>query len=97
MKRSEKIAEKIQQRLSRRAIVFSTGFEIIKGQVKDTNTAAIAKRLEGEGYLVSRRGTLKDDELLIAAHLRQAIDDGYTLIITSGGWAPRKKTKLLRQ
>lgn len=95
LKRSEKIAEKIQQQLSRRAIVFSTGFEIINGQVKDTNTVAIAKRLEGEGYSVSRGGTLKDDELLIAAHLRQAIDDGYTLIITSGGVGAEEKDKTI--
>ena len=95
LKRSEKIAERIHQRLSKRAIVFSTGFEIINGQVKDTNTAAIAKRLEGEGYSVSRGGTLKDDELLITAHLRQAIDDGYTLIITSGGVGAEEKDKTI--
>jgi len=86
LKRSRKMAEEVRQRLSKRAIVFSTGFEVAAGQVKDTNTAIIAQRLEAEGYLVTRGSTLNDDELLIAGKLRQAIyDDGYGLVITTGG------------
>ena len=86
LKRSRKMAEEVRQRLSKRAIVFSTGFEIAAGQIKDTNTAIIAQRLETEGYLVTRGPTLNDDELLIAGKLRQAIyDDGYGVIVTTGG------------
>ncbi len=85
LKRSERISEEILEKLSRRAIIFSTGFEVASGQVKDTNTPAISERLRAEGYSVTVGPTLKDDELLIAASLRQAIEDGYGLIITSGG------------
>lgn len=85
LKRSEKIAEEIRQRLSKRAIVFSTGFEVASGQVKDTNTPTIGQKLEAEGYSVTSGPILSDDELLITASLRQAIDDGFGLVITTGG------------
>ena len=83
---SVRTAEEIGQRLSRRAIVFSTGFEVANDEIKDTNTPAIAQRLEVEGYSVTHGPTLSDDELLIAAKLREAVcDDGYSLVITTGG------------
>ena len=93
LKRSERISKQILQRLSKRAIVFSTGIEVASGQVKDTNTSTIRDRLETEGYSVTTGPTLKDDELLIAANLRQAIDDGYSLVITSGGVGAEEKDR----
>jgi len=86
LKRSAKMAEVIRQKLSKRAIIFSTGSEIAGGQIQDTNTPTIARRLEAEGYSVTPGPTLADDQLLIAGKLRQAIfDDGYRLVITTGG------------
>lgn len=95
LKRAEGIAEEIRQRLSKRAIVFSTGFEVASGQVKDTNTPTIGRRLEAEGYSVTSRPTLRDDELLIAANLRQAADDGYSLVITTGGVGAEVKDRTI--
>jgi molybdenum cofactor synthesis domain-containing protein len=95
LKRAEGIAEEIRQRLSKRAIVFSTGFEVAGGQVKDTNTPIISQRLEAEGYSVTSRPTLRDDELLIAANLRQAADDGYGLVITTGGVGAEVKDRTI--
>ena len=84
--RSEKMVEEIHLNLSKRAIVFSTGHEVAAGQIKDTNTPAIAEKLEAEGFTVKRGPTLKDDKMLIAGNLRQAVyEDGYALIITTGG------------
>jgi molybdenum cofactor synthesis domain-containing protein len=84
--RSERMLEEIRMNLSRRAIVFSTGHEVATGQIKDTNTPAIATTLETFGYSVKRGPTLKDDTLLIAGNLRRAVvDDAYALIITTGG------------
>ena len=94
LKRSEKIAEEIRQRLSKRAIVFSTGFEVATGQIQDTNMLTIAKRLEAEGYSVTRGPTLNDDESLIAGKLRQAVyDDGYGLVILTGGVGAEDKDR----
>jgi len=95
LKRSERMAEEIRQRLSKRAIVFSTGFEVASGQVKDTNTPIIGQRLEAEGYSVTSGPTLSDDELLITANLRQAIDDGYGLVMTTGGVGAEVKDRTI--
>lgn len=83
---AENMAEQIRQRLAKRAIVFSTGGELLGGQVKDTNTVTIRERLEAEGYSVSSGPTLKDDRELIAGTLRKAFhDNGFNLMITTGG------------
>ena len=95
LKRSGRMAEEIRQRLSKRAIVFSTGFEVASGQVKDTNTPTIGQKLEAEGYSVTPGTTLSDDELVITATLRQAIDDGYGLVITTGGVGAEAKDRTI--
>jgi len=85
LERSEQMAREIRQRIAKRVMVFSTGMEVFNRQIQDTNSPLIKKRLEAEGYSVTVGPTLKDDELLIAGNLRQAIDSGYGLIITTGG------------
>ena len=86
LKLSQKIAEEVRHKLSKRVIVFSTGPEVASGQIEDTNTPAIARRLEAAGYLVTSGPTLADDRILIAGKLRQAIfEDGFRLVITTGG------------
>jgi molybdenum cofactor synthesis domain-containing protein len=85
LERSEQMAKEIRQRIAKRVMVFSTGMEVYNRQIQDTNSPLIKKRLEIEGYSVTVGPTLKDDELLIAGNLRQAIDNGYGLIITTGG------------
>lgn len=95
VKRAEKMAKDIQKRLEKTAVVFSTGSEVANGQVMDTNTPAISQRLNSEGFSVKLGPTLKDDELLIAAHLRQAADDGYGLVITTGGVGAEDKDRTI--
>lgn len=95
LKRSEKMAKEIQQKLAKTAIVFSTGSEVAKGQIMDTNTPAISRRLSSEGYSVKLGPTLKDDDVLIAAHLRQAVDDGYGLVIITGGVGAEDKDRTI--
>jgi len=94
VKRSEKMVEEIRIRISKRAIVFSTGFEVAGGRIEDTNTPIIAEKLQSEGYSVTKGPTLKDDELLIAANLRQSVEDyGYGLIIITGGVGAEDKDR----
>ncbi len=64
------------------------------GQIEDTNKPTIARRLEAEGYSVALGPTLKDDELLIAATMRQTFEDGgYSLIMTTGGIGAEDKDR----
>lgn len=94
LERSEKMAEEIRGTLAKRAIVFSTGFEVSSGQIEDTNKPTIAKRLKAEGYSVTEGPTLQDDEHMISTALRQAIEsDGYGMIITTGGVGAEKKDR----
>jgi len=95
LKRSEEMAKEILQRLSKTAIVFSTGTEVANGQIMDTNTPAISQRLSSEGYSVKLGPTLKDDDVLIAAHLSQAVDDGYGVVIITGGVGAEDKDQTI--
>lgn len=96
LERSGKIAEEISKRISKRAIIFSTGHEVASGRIEDTNKPAIAQRLEAEGYSVTRGPALRDDRLLIAGTLRQAVDNGgYGLIITTGGVGAEDKDQTI--
>jgi len=86
LRRTEKMVEEVRRKLRNRAIVFSTGSEVAAGEIKDTNTAMLVERLRAEGYVVAIGPTLRDDEALIAGKLREAVcDDGYGLVITTGG------------
>jgi molybdenum cofactor synthesis domain-containing protein len=95
LRKSEEMAKEIQARLLKTAMVFSSGTEVANGQVMDTNTPAINRRLNSEGYSVKLGPTLKDDDVLIAAHLRQAVDDGYGLVIITGGVGAEDKDRTI--
>ena len=86
LRRSEQMASDILQNISRRVMVFSTGAEVARGQIEDTNTPAIMQYLASAGYKVTQGETLRDDRLFIAAKLREVADyGGYGLIVTTGG------------
>jgi molybdenum cofactor synthesis domain-containing protein len=96
LKRSEEMAEDIHRKILKRVIVFSTGFEVKSGQIRDTNMDTIVHRLEAEGYSVTRGAILRDDELHIASNLRQAVDyGGYGLVITTGGVGAEDKDRTI--
>ncbi len=86
LRRTRLMAEQVRQKLQKRAIVLSTGAEVATGEIEDTNAPLIIERLEAEGYSVARGPTAGDDATLIAGVIRQAAcDDGYALVITTGG------------
>ena len=93
--KSERMAREIAKRLKKTALVFSTGAEVVNGQVMDTNAPAIHSRLTLEGYTVKFGNTLKDDEVLISAQLRMAADDGYGLVIITGGVGAEEKDRTI--
>lgn len=91
--RSKQIINQIENKVAQRAIVFSTGSEIKKGMIKDTNTPVIMERLEKEGYNVTGGRTLDDDEDCITVNILDAISMGYGLIILTGGIGAEDKDK----
>ncbi|MFN3347616.1 molybdopterin-binding protein [Pseudorhodoplanes sp.] len=89
------MAGDLQERLGRLVTVFATGTEINNGQVKDTNSPAIRERLESNGYAVSLGGTLRDDEHFIAGRIRERAEEGFSLIVTTGGVGAEVKDKTI--
>jgi len=91
LERAQQMGEEIRKRVARRAIVFSTGFEVQKGLIADTNSPLIEDRLKAEGYSVSPGGVLPDNVGTIAYRLQGALDEGFGLILTSGGVGAEEK------
>ena len=71
--------------LAKTVTVFATGTELLNGQVKDTNSPAIRQALEASGFAVSQGRPLRDDMYMICAGLRERAEEGFGLIITTGG------------
>ncbi len=93
LKKASRMGEEIRDRVSKRAVVFSTGFEVQQGLIADTNFPAIQERLQKEGYAVSFGGILADDQGAIAYRLGKALDEGFGLIITTGGVGAEDKDR----
>ncbi len=75
----------IRSRLSRRAIVFPTGFELRQGLIEDTNTPFLKARLEEQGYSVTVGEVIEDTPEDVFHKLDEALSRGYGLILTTGG------------
>ena len=91
LERAQQMGEEIRKRVARRAMVFSTGFEVQKGLIADTNFPLIEDRLKAEGYAVFPGGVLPDNVGTIAYRLQGALDEGFGLILTSGGVGAEEK------
>jgi molybdenum cofactor synthesis domain-containing protein len=85
IEKSGRMGREIRERVAKRAIVFSTGFEVEKGMIADTNYPLIEKRLREKEYTVKFGGILPDEPGAIAYQLQKAMDEGFGLIITTGG------------
>jgi molybdenum cofactor synthesis domain-containing protein len=93
--RAQAQAADIMARIARRVIVFSTGAELVSGEVKDTNRESITELLEVAGYTCAFGGSIRDDVDLIAGALRNAAFDGYGLVLTTGGVGAESKDKTI--
>lgn len=85
VEQSAEMGSEIQNRIRRRVKVFPTGFEVGKGMIEDTNTPYLVNRFTEAGCKVQTHRPLADDIDEIAGMLRQALEQGFGLIITTGG------------
>ncbi|MGI9861819.1 molybdopterin-binding protein [Moorella naiadis] len=85
LEKSATLARDISQAVARRAMVFASGAEVIAGKIKDTNSPYILAALEKAGYQARFGGILPDDVVAAANRLEGALEEGYGLIITTGG------------
>lgn len=75
----------IQKSYRKRAFIFPTGFEVRENMITDTNSPYLAHALKERGYEVTIGEPLPDDTGEIANGILDAANDGYSLIITTGG------------
>jgi molybdenum cofactor synthesis domain-containing protein len=85
LERTRQMTAEIRQTIARRAIVYSSGFEVLNGLIADTNGPYIQATLEQAGFHVSIGPILEDAEDAVAFALRDAINRGFGLGITTGG------------
>lgn len=85
IEQSARMGHEIRERVAKRAIIFATGFEVEQGMISDTNSPLIDQRLREEGYSVKFGGILPDEPGAIAYQLQKALDEGFGLILTTGG------------
>ncbi len=93
--RSRAIGAQIADHILRRSMVFATGKEILAGQIRDTNTPFLIKALEGDGYIVAKGPALEDRVDTITRAFRRAAEEGYGLLITTGGIGAEGKDQTL--
>lgn len=95
LEKMEQMGREITDRMRKRAIVFSSGFEVQRGLIQDTNSPYIKARLVQEGFNVTVGEVLEDNIEKIVSCLRRAINEGYGLIITTGGVGAEDKDGMI--
>ena len=95
LERSRAMTAEISERIRKRSLVFSSGAELLAGQIRDTNTPFLIEGLKAEGYNASQGKTLQDDADVIARAFREASETGYGLMVTTGGVGAESKDQTL--
>lgn len=70
------------------AEILVIGNEILIGDIQDTNTSWLCRLINSRGGHVARGTMLRDEQDVIAAEIRLALDRGPDVIFTSGGLGP---------
>lgn len=79
------MAQTAKSRIANRVIVFPSGIEVERGEIQDTNTPMLLQKFRDNGFEATAGDVLKDDLDLFSGKLRAAVNQGYGLIITTGG------------
>ena len=95
LKRMERMGRQISERIQKRAVIFSSGPEIQNGLIQDTNTPYIRKRLTEEGFTVTTGIVLDDNTESIASALAAATNEGFGIIVTTGGVGAEHKDRMI--
>lgn len=93
LERTQALTGSLLASIARRAIVFSSGFEVRQGMIQDTNGPYIRETLARQGFQITVGPVLEDDELAVARALEEAISRAYGLVITTGGVGAENKDR----
>lgn len=95
LERSRAIRSQIIENIRKRAMVFATGHEVLNGQIRDTNTPFLMEAIQSEGYQVVNGPILEDNVDIIAGAFLRAAEEGYGIIITTGGIGAENKDQTI--
>lgn len=95
LERTERMRRQISERIQKRAIIFPSGSEIQNGLIQDTNTPYIRERLTEEGFTVTTGIVLDDNTESIASALAAATNEGFGIIVTTGGVGAEHKDRMI--
>jgi len=95
LSRVNSISRNIKNNFLRRAKIFASGIEVQKKLIKDTNTPMIIDILKARGFKVERGDILPDNKVKISQEIFSAINEGYGLIITTGGVGAESKDQTI--
>ena len=76
---------RIMERISKRALIFPTGFELERGMIRDTNSVFLCESLTAMGYDAKIADPIEDKRESITCAIVNGAYDGYSLIFTTGG------------
>lgn len=84
IERTRSVVTGINTKKRARIKVFPTGFELLEGKIKDTNTPYLVKKLEEAGYIAETGAIIQDNKDAVIESLNKAAQD-YGVVITTGG------------
>ena len=70
------------------AEIFSIGTEVVLGRIQDTNSSWLADRIVAAGGDLRRITAIRDEPTEMETAVREAVDRGSGLIVTTGGLGP---------
>jgi len=83
--RAGELESRLRAYVARRVSVVSTGPEVRSGEIRDTNVEAVREALAAAGYEVTAGGVVDDNETAIAGRVARLLEDGFGVVITTGG------------
>jgi molybdenum cofactor synthesis domain-containing protein len=95
LERSRALQTQIVEHIRKRVMVFATGQEVLAGQIRDANTPFLMEAIKGEGYQVAKGPILEDSMEIIAGAFLRTAENGYGIIITTGGIGAESKDQTI--
>jgi len=76
--------------------IIAVGRELLTGRVRDANASWLARRVTGLGGQVQRMAIVDDDPAQIARELQRSLEDGASVVLTTGGLGPTADDRTLQ-